>query len=135
VRALEAEAARTPGVTLLGRVSHGELVAVYRSGSVFVSMSEHEGFGVPLLEAMAFGLPVIAFDAAAIRETLRGAGVLLVEKRPEVVAELIDLVLRDAALRAAILETQARSLAELDAIDYATLLLDRLGPILGEGAA
>src|SRR5215831_2472617 len=88
VRALEAEAARTPGVTLLGRVSHGELVAVYRSGSVFVSMSEHEGFGVPLLEAMASDVPVLAYAAAAVAETLGGAGMGFDEKRFALLAEL-----------------------------------------------
>jgi glycosyltransferase involved in cell wall biosynthesis len=40
-------------------------------------MSEHEGFGVPLVEAMYFGVPIVAHAAAAIPETLGGSGVLL----------------------------------------------------------
>ncbi len=122
---------RLDEVVFTGHLEDDDLRACYAAADAFLCLSEHEGFGVPLLEAMAFGLPVIAYDAAAIRETLRGAGVLLVEKRPEVVAELIDLVLRDAALHAAVLETQARALSELRAVDYAALLLDRLRPILG----
>ena len=55
---------------------HPDLLACYRAAHVFVSMSEHEGFGVPLLEAMKFDVPVIAYDAAAVGETVDGAGVL-----------------------------------------------------------
>ena len=62
------------GVHFLGRLNHAELVAAYRTADVFVSMSEHEGFGVPLIEAMAAELPVLAFGAAAVPETLGGAG-------------------------------------------------------------
>lgn len=113
VRALEAEAARTPGVTLLGRVSHGELVAVYRSGSVFVSMSEHEGFGVPLLEAMASELPVLAYAAAAVPETLGGAGVGFDEKRFALLAEVALRLGTDGALREKVLAGQRRRLGAL----------------------
>ena len=113
VRALEAEAARTPGVTLLGRVSHGELVAVYRSGSAFVSMSEHEGFGVPLLEAMAAEVPVLAYAAAAVPETLGGAGIGFDEKRFALLAELAVQLGTDARLRARVLAGQRRRLEAL----------------------
>ncbi|HEY2437438.1 MAG TPA: glycosyltransferase, partial [Solirubrobacteraceae bacterium] len=57
LEAVAADAARVPGVTMLGRVSHAEKVAVYRSGSVLVSMREHAGSAVELLEAMAADLP------------------------------------------------------------------------------
>jgi len=113
VRVLEAEARRTPGVTLLGRVSHGELVAAYRSGSVFVSMSEHEGFGVPLLEAMAADVPVLAYAAAAVPETLGGAGVGFDEKRFALLAELAIRLGTDARLRTRVLAGQRRRLEAL----------------------
>ena len=113
VRDLEAEALRTPGVTLLGRVSHGELVSVYRSGSVFVSMSEHEGFGVPLLEAMASDVPVLAYATAAVPETLGGAGVGFDEKRFALLAELTVQLGTDARLRTKVLGGQRRRLQAL----------------------
>jgi len=126
VRLLEAEALRTPGVTLLGRVSHGELVAVYRSGSVFVSMSEHEGFGVPLLEAMASDVPVLAYAAAAVAETLGGAGMGFDEKRFALLAELAVQLGTDPTLRARVLTGQRRRL-EADGPEHSE---ERLGAAL-----
>ena len=125
VRALGAEE-----VVFTGHVEHDELMACYAVSSLFLCLSEHEGFGVPLLEAMVFGLPVIAYDAGAVAETLRGGGLLLGEKDPFTVASLVDRVLTDDALRAAVLGTQARALAALRAVDFGRLLLDRLAPVL-----
>jgi glycosyltransferase involved in cell wall biosynthesis len=85
---------------------------------------------VPLIEAMAFGLPVIAYDAGAVAETLRGGGILLREKRPEVVAELLGRVQEDGILRAEVLRTQERALAAVRAIDFSALLKERLAPVL-----
>lgn len=64
-----------------------ELRAHWAVADVLVCMSEHEGYGVPLLEAMELGVPVVAFDSSAIGETLGGAGILLEDKDPLVVAE------------------------------------------------
>ncbi|MGI8792439.1 MAG: glycosyltransferase, partial [Acidimicrobiales bacterium] len=62
---------------LTGPVSDEDLAAFYQGCDVFVTPSEHEGFCIPLLEAMAFELPIVARDFAAIPETLGGAGLLL----------------------------------------------------------
>jgi glycosyltransferase involved in cell wall biosynthesis len=89
-------------VTLTGAVAPGVLTAHYRRADVFVCLSEHEGFCVPLLEAMHHGLPVIAHAAAAVPETLAGAGVLLADKSPATVAAAIHTVVADAGLRRAL---------------------------------
>lgn len=89
-------------VTFTGPVSVAELVAFYRSASVFVSLSEHEGFGIPLLEAMHFGVPVVALDRAAVGETVGGAGVLVGDKNIPAIAETCALVLERPALRDAL---------------------------------
>ena len=123
-------ALRVDEVVFTGHVEHDELMACYAVSDLFLCLSEHEGFGVPLLEAMVFGLPVIAYDAGAVAETLRGGGILLDEKDPFVVAALIDRVLNDGALRASVLGTQSRALASLRAVDFGALLLDRLAPVL-----
>ena len=69
-------------VRLTGRVSDGELGAYYQTADVLVSMSEHEGVGIPLLEAMHHGVPVVAYSAAAIPETVGNAGVLADPQTP-----------------------------------------------------
>ncbi len=123
---------RVSEVVFAGHCDHDDLMAYYSVADLFLCLSEHEGFCVPLIEAMRFGLPVVAYDTGAVAETLRGGGVLLKEKRFEEVAELIDLVLTKPELRAAVLATQARALAELRAVDFGSLLAERLAPVLGK---
>ena len=94
-------------VVFTGQVDDDELYAYYRLADVFLCLSEHEGFCVPLQEAMHFGLPVVAYDAGAVRETLRGGGLLLQDKSPELVAELLDRVTHGGDLRRAVLASQA----------------------------
>ena len=119
-------ALRLDDVVFTGHVDDDELRAAYRVSHLFLCLSEHEGFCVPLQEAMHFGLPVVAYDAGAVRETLHGGGVLLKEKHPERVAELVHLLLHDETLRRRILATQERAIREVRATDFGALLLDRL---------
>jgi glycosyltransferase involved in cell wall biosynthesis len=93
-------------VIFAGHVSDAALAAYYRGADVFVFMSEHEGFGVPLLECMRFGVPIIAYDSSAVPETLGGAGILVRSKRLPVVAELVHLLKTDSALRAQVTARQ-----------------------------
>src|SRR5207245_1420426 len=87
-------------VELADVVGFAQLLAYYRTADVFVSLSEHEGFGVPLLEAMHFGVPVVALATSAVPETVGAAGLLLAERDPVVVAVAVHRVLSDAALSA-----------------------------------
>lgn len=81
-------------------VRDDELTAFYRSARVFATASEHEGFCVPVLEAMAFELPVVARRFGAIPETVGGASILLdQDDGPEVLAETISTLLEDGHLR------------------------------------
>jgi len=88
-------------VTFTGSVSLAELVAYYTVASCFVSLSEHEGFAVPLLEAMRFGRPIVAVDAAAVGETLGGAGILLPRGDVAEAAEASALLVERPDLREA----------------------------------
>jgi glycosyltransferase involved in cell wall biosynthesis len=117
-------------VVFTGHVDEDELVAYYRCGDLFLCLSEHEGYCVPLIEAMAVGLPVVAYDAGAVRGTLRGAGVLIEDKSVAPVAELCAEIVGNAAFRSAVLRGQERVLGELRAIDYAALVRERLAPVL-----
>ncbi len=113
---------RLQNVIFTGQVTQADLIAAYRSAQAFLCLSEHEGFCVPLLEAMHFGLPVLAYDAAAVSETLDGAGVLLEDKDPRVVAAALDLVLTDASLRNRVLESQRRTVEKARTLDFGALL-------------
>ena len=87
-------------VVFTGHVDHDDLLACYAAADLFLCLSEHEGFCVPLLEAMAFGVPVIAYDAGAVRETLRGGGLLLAGQGARGGGRsCCDAVLTDADLR------------------------------------
>ncbi|HVA43117.1 MAG TPA: glycosyltransferase family 4 protein [Acidimicrobiales bacterium] len=102
------------GVDLAGPVSSEELAAYFRGVDVYVSLSEHEGFGAPLLEAMFNGLPIVAFASSAVPETVGDAALLLTDKAPGVVAAAIHRVVTDPVLRASLVEAGRRRLTELD---------------------
>lgn len=95
-----------PEVTFTGRVRFSELLAYYRTAHVYLCMSEHEGFCVPLLESMHLGVPIIAYNAAAVGETLGEAGILFNEKKHAEIAELAHLLVTDEQLRARVIERQ-----------------------------
>jgi glycosyltransferase involved in cell wall biosynthesis len=100
---------------MVGRVSLESLVACYRAADAFVTASEHEGFCAPLLEAMAFDVPVLARAYGAIPETLGDAGLLLgPDDSPLVAAEAMALLATEASLRAELVVRGRRRLRELD---------------------
>lgn len=115
LQALAYEEGLTPAEVLFtGHVTHDELLACYRTARVFVSMSEHEGFGVPLVEAMLLDVPVLAYAAAAVPHTLGSAGVQFSEKRLAEVAELAFRLAGDEALRTGVIAGQRERLAAFE---------------------
>ncbi len=102
-RALDRFIARlglTGAVEITGSLSNEQLAAYYRCADVFVCASDHEGFCVPLVEAMHNEVPVVAYAVAAIPETLADAGVLLNSgKDPALFAAAVHKVISDAELR------------------------------------
>ena len=94
-------------VLITGKISEEQLSACFLSASIYLSLSEHEGFGVPLVEAMYFNVPVIAYGCTAVPETLGGAGLAFKPKGDLIeVALLVKEVVEDSHLRATILENQ-----------------------------
>lgn len=85
-----------------------QMVTYYRKADLFLCMSEHEGFGKPLIESMFFDVPILAYSAAAIPYTLGDAGVLVHKKVHPVVAELVHLLISDRSLREHIVAGQRR---------------------------
>lgn len=100
-------------VIITGKIPFEEILAYYRLADVLVCMSEHEGFCVPLVEAMHFRVPIVAYGAAAVPETLGKGGVLLEDKDPDRAADAIDRVMRDAEVRRRMMEGQKEILAAL----------------------
>ena len=109
----------------VGQVPDADLAVFYRTASAYVSLSEHEGFCVPLLEAMATDVPVLAYASTAVPETLAGAGIAFSPKDLEYAAEMLGLLVYDDDLRADVLEGQRRRLTDFTDARFDTHL-DRL---------
>ena len=101
-------------VIFTGQIKFDEILAYYQLADLFLCMSEHEGFCVPIVEAMYFNVPVIARDTSAIAWTLGGSGMLLPDNDPVVAAEMMNRILTDETLRKKILKNQRIRLNDFD---------------------
>ncbi len=99
-------------ITLTGKVPDEELYSYYRSADVYLSMSEHEGFGVPLTEAMAFNIPVVAFNCTSIPDTVGQNGCLFDKKDNIVVADILEKLRNDNSFRKLVLQKQQQQLTK-----------------------
>jgi glycosyltransferase involved in cell wall biosynthesis len=93
-------------VIITDKVSSEDLYSYYRLADVFLCMSEHEGFGVPLVESMVFDVPVVAYDSSNIKNTLNGGGILINEKDFDLVADIIYKLSINRAYRREIIYKQ-----------------------------
>ena len=118
-----------------GHASDATVASAYASADVLVVTSEHEGFCVPVVEAMSAGLPVVAFDRGAVPEVLGEAGVLVSDKDPYALAAAIGALLADAPRRDAMSEAGRRRLAELDLESAADRFVSLLVPLAGRARA
>ena len=126
VKSLELE-----DVFFTGKVPFEQILAYYRKAHLLLSMSEHEGFCVPLIESMYFDVPIIAYKEAAIPYTLKEAGVLLTEKDYPLTAGVMDRVIRDDALRASLIHGQRERLRDFSYERVAGLAKDYFTKMLG----
>ena len=116
-------------VQFTGAVSMSQLRAYYAACDVFVSMSDHEGFGVPLLEAMHMGLPVLAYGAAAVPETV-GSGGIVLERRDHVeFAVAVERIFTDGDVRDGLIAAGRRRLLDFDSEHVAARYLEQLLPL------
>lgn len=97
-------------VVFTGHISFPAILAYYRIADVFLCMSEHEGFCVPLVEAMYFNVPIIAYKSCAVPYTMGESGLVTDSKNPVEIALLIDRVVNDSALRQSIIDGQRKRL-------------------------
>jgi glycosyltransferase involved in cell wall biosynthesis len=133
LRAYAAELGLAGAVHFAGRVDDAALAAAYDGADVLVVSSEHEGFCLPVVEAMAHGVPVVAFDEGALGEVLGDAGVLLNAKDPLTVAEAVHRVQHDEGWRAGLVAAGRRRLPALRLAEAGPMLADLL--VAAQGAA
>ena len=100
-------------VHFTGHVEFEELIAYYKMADVYISMSEHEGFCVPILEAFYFQIPVVAYNSSAVPFTMREGGVLVNHKDFPLIAELIHRIVSHHSLKKEIIASQNRALTAL----------------------
>jgi glycosyltransferase involved in cell wall biosynthesis len=133
VRALIAEFKMLPDrFWFTGPVPDEDLAAFYRWADAYVSLSEHEGFCVPLIEAMAADVPVLAYAAGAVPETLGGAGVLFDPKDLELAAEMLGTLVYDRPVRDRVIDGQRRRLQDFTPARIEQQLTRALGALMPE---
>lgn len=105
---------RVKDVYFTGHIKFNQILAYYKVADVFLSMSEHEGFCVPLVEAMYFDVPIFAYDSSAVAETLGGSGILLKEKNFLETAFVIEKVIKNNKLKNCMLNAQKENLKRFE---------------------
>lgn len=93
-------------------IPFSQVIATIKSAHAFVCLSEHEGFCIPLLEAMHFEIPIVAYKSTAVEETLGAGGILIDKKDPATVACAMDMIVNDKELRKTISENQRKRLED-----------------------
>lgn len=126
------EALGTQDIIFPGHISFAEILAIYRKADVFLCLSEHEGFCVPLLEAMTFDVPIIAYDAGAVPETMGGSGIVVNDKDPVFLSKVIDKLVNDPELRSSIVSLQRKRLEDFRYDKIKKMLQDYINDFLGK---
>ncbi len=117
------ETLKVKDVYFTGHIDFPELAAFFKIADVYLSMSEHEGFGVPLLEAFYNQIPVVAFAAGAVEETMNGGGLLLHKKDFFKTAEVLNKLEQEKSFRDNINENQLKVLEKYKKENVSRILL------------
>ena len=121
---------RLENVDFLGSIPEDQLAAVYQTADLFLCMSEHEGFCIPLLEAMSVEIPVLAYATAAVPETMNGAGVTFQQKYFDEIAEMMGAITHDKTLRKSIIKKQNQRIQQYQSRDIGKELKTLLASLL-----
>ncbi len=123
-RALVTRLDLSDSVVFAGHVPDAVLGAYFELASLFVCLSEHEGFGAPVLEAMSFNVPVVALNATGVAMTMGDAGILVNQPRPDAISEIADVLAQDDALRQRVIVKQRARLSGFS-LDAAHMAMER----------
>lgn len=117
-------------VIFTGHIKFPEILAYYQIADLFLCMSEHEGFCVPLVEAMYFNVPVIAYQSCAVPETLGAGGCVVDSKNPAEISLLIREILGNPDLKNQIITNQRKRLEDFQYDKIKTLFAGQLSGFL-----
>lgn len=109
-----------------GHIPFDEILAYYTIADVFICMSEHEGFCVPLVEAMFFEVPIVAYLQCAVPDTLGGTGVGIENKDFEIIAMKMNELLQDEVYRNRIIQAQKKRLTDFDNEKVGKMIVDEV---------
>lgn len=118
-------------VIFTGHVSPEELITYYKIADIYLSMSEHEGFCLPLVESMHFKVPIIAYNSTAIPYTLGDAGIRVKVKNIPEIAELCYHLANNRQLRQRIISAQQRRLRDFETSKLEKLLMRYISEVVG----
>lgn len=127
---LAADLGISDAVTFTDVVNHAELVACYRTADVLLCLSEHEGFNVPVLEAMHFDIPVLAYAAGALPDTVGDGGLVLTDKDPVIVASAVERIRSDASLRTRLVDAGRKRVEHFSIARTGPLLIEALTSLM-----
>lgn len=119
-------------VEFTGSIKFDKVLAYYKLADLYVCMSEHEGFCVPLVEAMYFGKPILAYGAAAVPETLGNGGLIMKKKDPVMGAFLADRILNDESIYSQIIDSQQKRLNDFSYKNVSSLFKKYIGEFIDQ---
>lgn len=122
-------------VVFTGHIKFNQILAYYNIADIFLCLSEHEGFCVPLVEAMKFKVPIIAYNQAAVPETMNYNGMILDDNNPQYVAACIDEMVKNQKLRENIIEQQSKRLEYYSYDNVSNMFEKYISKFIEKGAA
>ena len=117
-------------INFVGSVADTELKAFYQNSDAYICMSEHEGFCVPVIEAMSLGLPVLAYGSSALPETLGDGGVLVDHKRHAEIAEILNILATDSELKKDLISRASKQAEKFSEENFSKSLTSILASII-----
>jgi glycosyltransferase involved in cell wall biosynthesis len=118
-------------VHFTGHIDFDELLSCFRSADVYLSLSGHEGFGVPLLESFYQRIPVIAQAAGAVEETMNGGGILFRSPKIFEMAAVLEKLRMDADFRESVIRGQLTALEKYRTENVSRILMDHVNQVIG----
>jgi len=119
-------------VIMPGYSKFSEILSYYKCADIFLCMSEHEGFCVPLVESMMFDVPIIAYDSSAVSYTLGDSGVLVKNKDPKMIANIMNKIINDDTYSEEIREKQRSRLKSFEPTAIEKKYMAEIKSVIGE---